>query len=360
MRDYLTQYPDSPRAPAILFWLGRTQENQGAIADARALYALVTQRFVHSYYAPQAAARLAALRAKPVAATGPDDSAAAPLAASLIPLLVPPTIPLGLACLANAPVDASQPALVLRALDLKNVEGDYLKAALINEHPPAEFHLLLSEVYSSQDIVSGALFDALRTVPAYTQVEFSDLPEEFWGYLYPRAYRKLIETQASLNHLSPYLVMGLIRQESAFTPHADSVSDARGLMQVLPKTAALIRHTSRTSVVGQRLYDPNYNVRVGCIFLSGLMKDFDNRPELAMAAYHAGDFRVNEWVKKYSFPDSATFLESIPIPATRIYVEQVLRDAEIYRQLLTGSPRFATCRKNQSSAPPNATGSDPR
>jgi soluble lytic murein transglycosylase len=359
MRDYLMQYPDSAHAAGILFWLGRTQENQGSIADARALYALVTQRFVHSYYAPQAAAHLAALRGKPAAVAGPNDSAAAPLAASLIPLLIPPTIPPGLACLANAPVDASQPALILRALDLKNVEGDYLKAALINEHPPAEFHLLLSEVYAAQKVVSGALFDALRTLPSYTQVEFSDLPEEFWDYLYPRAYLKLIETQARLNHLDPYLVMGLIRQESAFTPHADSVSDARGLMQVLPKTAALIRHTSRTRVVGQRLYDPNYNVRVGCVFLAGLMKDFDNRPELAMAAYHAGDFRVNDWVKKYSFPDSATFLESIPIPATRVYVEQVLRDAEIYRQLLTGSPHFAKCAPGQSSTPPTAAGDVP-
>ena len=119
MRDYLMQYPDSAHAPGILFWLGRTQENQGSIADARALYALVTQRFVHSYYAPQAAAHLAALRAKPAAVAGPNDSAAAPLAAALIPVLVPPTIPPGLACLANAPVDASQPALILRALDLE-------------------------------------------------------------------------------------------------------------------------------------------------------------------------------------------------------------------------------------------------
>lgn len=360
MRDYLMRYRDSPRAPGILFWLGRNQESQGAIAEARALYALVTQRFMHSYYAPQAAARLAALRSQPAAVTGPNDSAAAPLAASLIPVLVPPTIPSGLACLANASVDASHPALVLRALNLKTVEGDYLKAALIHDRPPAEFHLLLAEVYAAQKVVSGALFDALRTVPSYTQVEFSDLPEEFWNYLYPQAYRKLIETQAKLNHLSPYLVMGLIRQESAFSPGALSVSNARGLMQVLPKTGALTRHTTRTRTVGQRLYDPNYNVRVGCVFLAGLMKDFDNRPELAMAAYHAGDFRVNEWVKKYPFPDSATFLESIPIPATRIYVEQVLRDAEIYRQLLTGSPRFAKCAQGQSSTAPSATGSDPR
>lgn len=360
IHDYLMQFPDSPRAPAALYWLGRNQEDQGAIAEARALYALETRRYVHTYYAPLAGARLAALRTKPATLTGPNDSAAAPLAAALIPVLASPVVPPGLACLSTAPADASRPALILRALSLKNLEEDFLKAALAGDHSPAELHLLLAEVYAARNNVGGALFDALRAAPAYAQMEFSDLPEETWDFLYPQAYRKLIETQARLNHLDPYLVMGLIRQESAFTPGALSVSNARGLMQVLPKTAALIRRTSRTRVVGQRLYDPNYNVRVGCAFLAGLMKDFDNRPELAMAAYHAGDFRVKDWVTKYSFPDSETFLESIPIPATRTYVEQVLRDEAIYRQLLTGNPRFATCAQGQSSTPPSAAGSDPR
>ena len=50
------------------------------------------------------------------------------------------------------------------------------------------------------------------------------------------------------------------------------------------------------------------------------------------------------------------FLESIPIPATRTYVELVLRDAEIYRQLLSGSPHFAKCPHAQGSAPPRAAG----
>ena len=349
INSYLMQFPDSPRSPGAVFWLGRVEENLGAFAEARALYALVTQRFIHCYYAPQAAARLAKLRTKQVTGGGPGDSTAAPLAAALIPRLATPAIPEGLACLANAPVDASHPALVLRALNLRNVEEDYLKAEIASDHPPAETHLLLSEVNAAQDNVASALFDALRAMPAYTQVEFADLPEEFWDFLYPRAYRKLIETQARLNHLDPYLVMGLIRQESAFSPRALSVSNARGLMQVLPETAARTRRSSRIRIAGRRLYDPAYNVRVGCAYLAGLMKDFDNRPELAMAAYHAGDFRVNEWTKKFSFPDSVTFLESIPIPATRIYVEQVLRDREIYRQLLSSSPRYAVCAKSPPS-----------
>ena len=57
---------------------------------------------------------------------------------------------------------------------------------------------------------------------------------------------------------------------------------------------------------------------------------------MALAAYNAGDFRVRDWLKSNSFRDSSEFLEAIPIHATRAYVESVLRDAAIYRQLLTG------------------------
>ena len=341
--EYLMQFPDSPRAPAALYWLGRIQEEQGALAEARALYALLVKRFVHTYYAPQAAARLAAIRARQGSLAGPNDSAAAPLAAALIPVLAPPVIPPGLACLATAPSDAARPALILQALDLKNLEEEFLKAALAVDNPPAELRLLLAEIYAAQNDAAGALFGALKTAPAYSQMEFSDLPKEVWNFLYPQAYWKLIERQARLNNLDPYLVMGLVRQESAFSARALSVANARGLMQILPETAAHSSRPSRTRSAARRLYDPTYNVRVGCAYLAALMKDFDGRPELALAAYNAGDFRVKDWVRKYSFRDSGMFLESIPIPATRTYVELVLRDAEIYRQLLSGSPHFAEC-----------------
>ena len=52
--------------------------------------------------------------------------------------------------------------------------------------------------------------------------------------------------------------------------------------------------------------------------------------------------------------DPKVFMESIPFSATRVYVEQVLRDTEIYRQLSTGSPHFARCSTAQLSAPTRA------
>jgi soluble lytic murein transglycosylase len=354
IKGYLMQFPDSPRAAAALYWLGRIQEEQGALPEARALYALLAKRFVHSYYAPRAAARLAALGSKPGNMGGPNDSTAAPLAAALIPVLTPPVAPRGLACATLAPPDAARPALILQAMNLKSLEEDYLKAALAGDNPSPVLRLLLTEISSDANNPAVALFGAMKTAPAYSQLEFSDLPKEVWDLLYPRAYGKLIQSQARLNHLDPYLVMGLIRQESAYSTHAQSVSNARGLMQVLPETAAHSSRPARTRLVGRRLYDPAYNVRVGCAYLAGLMKDFDNRPELAMAAYHAGDSRVKDWAREYSFCDAMMFMESIPIPATRTYVELVLRDAEIYRQLLTGSPHFATCPQAPHSAPPHA------
>jgi soluble lytic murein transglycosylase len=350
--QYLTWFPDSPRAPAALYWLGRVQEEQGALAEARALYALLAKRFPHTYYAPQAAARREAIQARQGSFAGSSDSAAAPLAAALIPVLKPPVIPTGLACFGTAPGDAARPALILQALDLKSLAEDYLKAAFAEENPPPELHLLQAELYDAQNDVTGALFAALKTAPSSAQMEFSDLPKEVWDFLYPQAYWKLIQSQARLNNLDPYLVMGLVRQESAFSARALSVANARGLMQILPETAARSNRPSRTRAAARRLYDPNYNVRVGCAYFAELLKDFDNHPELALAAYNAGDSRVKDWVKKYSFRDPGEFLESIPISATRIYVEMVLRDAEIYRQLISGSPRFAQCAALQPAAPP--------
>jgi soluble lytic murein transglycosylase len=256
-----------------------------------------------------------------------------------------------LACAHVNPSEAGRPALILRALNLPTLEQDYLKGAVAKESPPAELRLLLAGAYSAQDNPANAMFATLKATPGYSQMEFSDLPEEVWDLLYPKAYSTLIQTQARLNNLDPYLVMGLIRQESAFSAHALSVANARGLMQVLPQTAAETTRTTRVRLAGQRLYDPNYNVRVGCAYLAGLFKEFDGHPEFAVAAYNAGDFRVKDWVKKYTFRDQEVFLESIPITETRIYVEQVLRDADVYRQLLSNSPRFAQCSQAQPAGP---------
>ena len=343
MRDYLAWFPDAPRAAAVLYWLGRVEEEQGSPAEARSLYNLLHKRYVHSYYARQSLTRLSSLRpekGKDHVESDPDTGALATRLESTLPA---PAVSPGLACLANTPSDSTRPVLILESLGLKALAQGYVKEALAEAPIPADLRLLLTQMEAEQGDTSDALFDAIRITPAYPQLAFSELPKDFWGVLYPQAYGKLILRQARINRLDPNLVLGIVRQESAFNPKALSTADARGLMQILPETAAHSHRPSSLRSAGRRLYDPAYNVRVGCAYLRGLMKMFDNRPEYAVAAYHAGDFRVRDWVGKYNFPDAATFLESIPIPATRAYVEAVLRDAGVYRELAAGTAHFAVC-----------------
>jgi soluble lytic murein transglycosylase len=343
MHKFLMQFPDSARAPAALYWLGQVEEDRGNVPEARALFALLVKRFPNTYYGPHAAAHLATLRTKPTGENDHPDSGDAPLAASLIPALPAASVPPGIACVQVDPSDAAGPAIIMDSLNLPGLEQDFLKAAITGDNPPVDLHLLLAGTYASQGNAASALFAALRTVPGYSQMEFSDLPKEAWDFLYPRGYLDLIERQARANNVDPFLVMGLIRQESAYNPKALSPANARGLMQLLPKTAAETAHTSHVRSTGQRLYDPNFNVKVGCAYLAQLLIEFDGQAEFAVAAYNAGDFRVKQWMKQYTFRDQAVFLESIPIPATRNYVELVLRDAEVYRKLTSSAPQFAQC-----------------
>jgi soluble lytic murein transglycosylase len=236
-----------------------------------------------------------------------------------------------------------QPALELQALSLDGLAEQYLRESLAARPQQPQVRLILSRLEAGQGNVSAGLFDAGKIVPDYPSYEFSELPREMWELLFPQSYWKLVQRQARANRLDPYLVMGLIRQESAFSPRATSPANARGLMQVLPTTASRSKRAPRIRDTGTRLYNATYNVRFGCAYFRTLLEEFDDKPEAALAAYNAGDFRVRDWLRSDSFRDSMEFLEAIPIHATRVYVEAVLRDAAIYRQLLTGSAKFAIC-----------------
>jgi soluble lytic murein transglycosylase len=249
------------------------------------------------------------------------------------------------ACSEYAPPELLQPAIELQGLSLDGLAEEYLRALLAARPQQPQLRLYLSRIETAQGSVSTGLMDAGKIVPDYPSYQFSELPKEMWDLLFPKDFWSLVQRQARANRLDPYLVMGLIRQESAFNVRATSVANARGLMQVLPTTASSSKRASRIRSAGIRLYNATYNIRFGCAYLRTLLNQFNGKPEAALAAYNAGDFRVRDWLKDSSFRDYSEFLEAIPIHATRAYVEAVLRDAAIYRQLLTGQAKFAACRK---------------
>ncbi len=336
--SHLACYPDSDHVPAVLYWLGRIAEQESSSAEARGFYAALRERFVQSYYAWQAATRLRHLAAQKATAS-PDGVPAA--TAALIEEIPPRDPPPLAACGQDAPSELLRPVITLKDLSLDDLAEDYLRGTISGHPDSPELRLALSRLYAEDDRPASALFAAKRIVSDLYACDFSELPEEVWRLLYPRAYWSLVRRYARSSGLNPYLVMALIRQESAFNPRALSVANARGLMQILPRTVSRSRRGRARAA--RNLYSPTYNVRFGTRHLRGLMRRLDGDPAKAVAAYHAGISRVADWSSKIDFQDSAEFVESIPIPSTRGYVEWVLRDTAIYNELMTGKAKFATC-----------------
>jgi len=128
------------------------------------------------------------------------------------------------------------------------------------------------------------------------------------------------------------LVAGLIRQESAFQPRSVSHAHAIGLMQVLPGTGKLLARQLHIPYSRSRLFDPDYNLRLGTRYLANLVAMFGSA-EPALAAYDAGEDRIAGWQAERKYDEMAEFIESIPITETREYVQIVSRNASIYRRL---------------------------
>jgi soluble lytic murein transglycosylase len=157
--------------------------------------------------------------------------------------------------------------------------------------------------------------------------------EELLRIIYPFPHRAELERAASRTGVDPFLVAGLIRQESLWNTLAVSPAGAVGLMQVLPSTARGM--TARAGVnrwSADALRDPGINLRFGTLFLAEQIRRWGSL-EQALAAYNAGPTRVSQWRSHPEARDPELFVERIPFAETRHYVPTVLTNAEIYRLL---------------------------
>ncbi|MEE8273050.1 MAG: lytic transglycosylase domain-containing protein, partial [Alphaproteobacteria bacterium] len=118
---------------------------------------------------------------------------------------------------------------------------------------------------------------------------------------------------------------------------------ARGLMQILPRTAYNVAKRLRIRYSRKRLTtDPEYNLTLGLAYIEGLLRTFDGSYVLALAAYNAGPKRVRRWIEHYGDPRSREvnvidWLELVPLSETRNYIQRVLEAIPVYRALL-GEP----------------------
>lgn len=162
--------------------------------------------------------------------------------------------------------------------------------------------------------------------------EIGRSPENYRLY-FPVLERETLIASSKENGLDPVLVAALIRQESNFNPMATSPAGARGLMQLMP---AVGKTVAESKGIGpwdpQLLYEPATNIKLGTAHLSGLARKY---PEVVkvLAAYNAGESRVEKWSSKTGAADPEVFTERIPFVETRDYVRTILRNRAYYQAL---------------------------
>jgi soluble lytic murein transglycosylase len=133
------------------------------------------------------------------------------------------------------------------------------------------------------------------------------------------------------------LILALIRQESGFNPKAKSHRGARGLLQIMPRTASYIARDNKLKGSKKNrdaLFDPETNLALGQKYIDILMKDKRIKGDLfrMVTAWNGGPGNLNKWTRKVKHDnDPLLFIESIPSKETRIFVERVLTNYWIYQ-----------------------------
>ena len=325
--NQIALYPDSAEIPAALYWRGRLAEEENNPGMARAFYQKLGDRFHNYYYAELARERLNSLHAK-----GDD----------LSPDAVHYALLDHVAALSSAKIaDAEPPEDNLRVARARLLSNGALADMAVRElqaaasqeggswAPPE-----MARVYQDGGRYDRGIEIMKRNTPNYFAVDIPDLPRPYWEALFPRAYWNDLRKYSEMNGLDPFLVASLIRQESEFNAGAISRANAVGLMQLLPKTGKTVaRQVKLKGYNAPQLYTPAVNLQLGTRYFKDMVDKYNGQFEYALAAYNAGSDRVSDWLGEGHYRDPQEFVESIPFTETREYVQAILRNASVYRQL---------------------------
>lgn len=323
MATFLRKYPVSAGAVNVLYWLGRNAERGGNPAHARAYYRKAISRFPTSYFAEAAQNRLDKL--------GPGEEEAPDFL-----LQIPAATPL-------RPFDEAIPANVLerwnRAQALRTIAFDAsaeleLRAAYAATASPRLLIEAAQAAFDQGHFATGMNYGR-QAVASFESRKFEDVPVAAWKVLFPLPYESLLRREAERNEFDPMFAAGLIRQESTFQADVVSHANAIGLMQILPKEARRLARERRVRYSKASLFDPNFNIELGMLYIAELTRSMGT-PEYAAAAYNAGEDRVTLWKAERNYDEIAEFVESIPFSETREYVQIVLRNATMYRKIYGG------------------------
>lgn len=201
---------------------------------------------------------------------------------------------------------------------------------------PEKAHRFLANLYLVDGRTTKAHWMMNRRIGLSTPT-WQDLRD--WGIAYPVDYMQHGHRYGAEFGVSPFLVQGIMRQESGFRPKVASYVGAVGLMQLMPGTANSVsddffdgEHVSRTE-----LREPSTNIRLGTTYIGALTEWVDGRIPMALAGYNAGPAPLKSWFRRYGEREMDVWVESITYEQARGYVRKVFTSYVRYAALYGGT-----------------------
>lgn len=311
--------PDSPLAPKASFWVGKWARQLDRPQEAQTAFESVLGRYPKSYYAWRSAVALGWNVGDFTTVRQMLPSIARTKARSILPVgspLVRELYQLGLDKEAwtqfQAEIGIHRETLSVTEQFIyglmKLERGEYLRG--INQ---------IWQLKDQKEPHAQQEWQSLRQMP------------EYWQALFPFPFEETIFHWSQQRELNPLLVIALIRQESRFEPEISSIAGAVGLMQVMPGTGQWV--ADQIKLKQYSLSDPEDNINLGTYYLDYTHRQYDNNSLLAVASYNAGPGNVAKWVARYGFDDPDIFVEKIPFPETKGYVETVFENYWNYMRI---------------------------
>ncbi len=323
------RYPTHRSAARFLFWAGKIHEQLGDHAKAKALYQHSHNLYPSNYYAFRSLARLAYLNAP--ADKRRDRGWSTSAQRQCLDNWNWPQPPVLFSFDKVARFAGAKVALLAAAHQLDECQSALAEAGEANEGAKEDIIGLRSWLFLSQ----GMTMEGIRA--AGKDLDGKPTHAPLWQITYPWAYAARIKEQGQLRKVDPYLIHALIREESRYFPKALSRSQALGLMQLLPATAAGVgKRIGVPALNREDVFNPDNNIKLGTAYLEYTLKRFNGNAMLAVASYNGGPNAVKSWVDRFNASggkDWDYFVEEIPFRETRDYVRKVFGSYFVYETL---------------------------
>lgn len=323
----------------LKFWIAYIQEELDHKSDSITLYEDIIFNNPLSYYGIMATKKLQVLK--------PESPAVTFYVNNSLPVNAPASLNLKdldddyISSLVRLKAWSKIDSAKFMKYELKRLNNHSMPAFLVKNttekqlYLRSDLHLLNAKIIQDSENYL-ATFRYLYGVLDKKEVIFN---RQLLEILYPRPYFDMLTKTLKKEPIDPIILLSLIRQESVFNPLARSPVGARGLMQIMPTTARRLRR----SVRDKQLVNPEINIELGTKYVKGLLKRYDGNLVYVLAAYNAGESRVERWKNLYFDTDETILknIEAIPFLETRNYVKLIFRNIFFYKLLIERKEQIA-------------------